>query len=197
MPYLGYNEPLWSTSDDFITKRRLHSTQDGNLVNWWEESKMASSVFVILEGYSLVLQQSKSVSLLVTSNFELERMDSNKHSQSDFALSLDFHCLKNFAKGINLLCKASLWCVLLHKRAICTSKSDQYIPLWWAKLKLECLIIIRFIYFNSKFKVTCKIEDFKCQCIIKHFKEKSLKFVLFQLPFCFFSHQNSLTNLPS
>lgn len=121
---------------------------------------------------------------------------SNRHSQSDFAHSFDFHCLTNFAKGINLLCKASLWCVLLRKRPIYTSKSDRWIPLWWAKFELECLLII-FIYFNSKFKVTCKNEDFECRCIKTHFEEKSLKFVLFQSPFCFFSHQNSLTNLPS
>ena len=40
---------------------------------------------------------------------------SNRHSQQDFAQSFDFHFLTNFAKGISLLCKASLRCVLLRK----------------------------------------------------------------------------------
>ena len=121
---------------------------------------------------------------------------SNRHSQSDFAHSFDFHCLTNFAKGINLLCKASLWCVLLRKRPIYTSKSDRWIPLWWAKFELECLLMI-FIYFNSKFKVTCKNEDFECQCIKTHFEKKVSNLYSFSRHFAFFSHQNSLTNLPS
>ena len=65
-------------SDGLITKSRLHSTQDGNLIKvfWWEDSKMATSVFEILDGFSLVwvpmYQQSKSAFLPVTQNFELE-----------------------------------------------------------------------------------------------------------------------------
>ena len=53
------------------------------------------------------------------------------------------------------------------------------------------------VYFNSKLKVTCKNEGFEYQCIKTHFDKESLKFVLFQSSFCFFFHQNSLTNLPS
>ena len=121
---------------------------------------------------------------------------SNIYCQSDFAHSFDFPCLTSSAKGIDLLCKASLWCVLIHKLPIYMSKSDWYTPLWWAKFDLEYLLTI-FIYFNSKFKVTCKNEDFECRCIKTHFEEKSLKFVLFQSPFCFISCQNSLPNLPS
>ena len=49
--------------------------------------------------------------LLMALNFEFELIDiSNRHSQSDFALAFDFHCHRNFAQGINSLCKASLWC---------------------------------------------------------------------------------------
>ena len=36
----------------------------------------------------------------------------------------DFHCLSNLVKGINLLCKASICCVLLRKCPIYTSKSE-------------------------------------------------------------------------
>ena len=62
----GQNEQFWSASDDFITLSRLQSTQDCNVVEvfWSEESKMATSVFVILDSFSLVwvpmYQQSKS-----------------------------------------------------------------------------------------------------------------------------------------
>ena len=58
------------------------------------------------------------------------RIRISDYSQSDFVHYFDFHYLINFAKGANLLCSASLWCVLLCKRPIYTYKSDQYIPLW-------------------------------------------------------------------
>ena len=99
-------------------------------------------------------------------------MDTSKrHSQSDFA-----H---------NLLFKASLWCVLLRKRQIYNSKSD-----WWIQL------LLIFLYFNSKFKVTCKNENFDldCRCIKAHIEANSLKFALCQLPFCFFSYPNRPLN---
>ena len=110
----------------------------------------------------------------------------NRHSQSDFAHCFNFHYLKNFAKDINLLWKASLWCVLLREPPIYTSKNNRYIPLRCAKFELECLLII-FIYFNSKFRVICENEDFKYRCIKIHFDEKRLRFLLFHSPFCFFS----------
>ena len=63
---------------------------------------------------------------------------SNRRSQSDFAHSFDFCCLTNFSESINLLC--FFWCVLLRKRPIFTSNSDRWIPLWWTKFELECLL---------------------------------------------------------
>ena len=49
-------------------------------------------------------RHSKSTFFQVTLNFELEQMDINsRHFNSNFAHSFDFHCLTNFAKGINLL----------------------------------------------------------------------------------------------
>ena len=40
------------------------------------------------------------------------------------------------------------------------------------KIELKCLLII-FIYFNLKFKVTCKNEDLEYPCIKTHFEKKS------------------------
>ena len=64
------------------------------------------------------------------------------------------------------------------------------------KNELECLLMI-LIYFNSKFKVTCKNGDFEYRCIRTHF-EKSMRILIFQPPFCcFLFHQNTLTTLCS
>ena len=114
--YLGYNEPFWSVCDGFITKSRLQSTQDGNLVKlfWWEESKMATSMFEILDGFSLVwvpmYQQSKSAFLQVALNFELGLMDiSNRHNQTLLTLftSLPYKFCERYqfvVQGFSLVC---------------------------------------------------------------------------------------------
>ena len=49
--------------------------------------------------------------------------------------------------------KSNLWCELLCKPSIYTSKSDQWIKIWWAQFELECLttnlqICSRFFYFR-------------------------------------------------
>ena len=61
---------------------------------------------------------------------------------------------------------------------------------------MECLLLI-FIYFNSKFKVTYKNGDFKCRYIRTHSEEKPSK--IFNITFAIlpFSHQNTLTKLLS
>ena len=91
----------------------------------------------------------------------------------------------------------SLWWDLLCKCLIYTLKSDQWITIWWAKFELECLLLI-FIYFNSKFKVTCKNGDFKLNAgTSEHIPKKiCLKFLTLHLPFCLFPHQNIFTWLP-
>ena len=61
---------------------------------------------------------------------------------------------------------------------------------------MECLLII-FICFNSKFKATCKNEDFDYRCIKTHFDEKSQKFGNISVTVFLFSHQSSLTYLLS
>ena len=54
---------------------------------------------------------------------------------------------------------------LLNNCSVYTMKSnqwsDQWITIWWAKFELKCLLLI-FIYFNSKFKVSCKSGEFEC-----------------------------------
>ena len=67
---------------------------------------------------------------------------SDRHCQSNFAHHFYFHCLINFAKGIDLLCKTSLWCLLLRKRPIHNSKSIRWILSWWAKFESEFLLTI-------------------------------------------------------
>ena len=79
---------------------------------------------------------------------------SRRHLYSNFAHSFDFKSLTKFAKSINLWWMVSQWCELLCNLSIYTLKSDQWIPTWWAKFEFECLKL-SYIYFNSKFKVTC------------------------------------------
>ena len=71
---------------------------------------------------------------------------------------------------------ASLWCDLLCKLSINTWKSGQWITIIVSKkLKLEYLLLLIFIYSNSKFKVTCKNRDIECQYIRTQTKEKTSK----------------------
>ena len=72
------------------------------------------------------------VFLLVTLNFELVSLDiSSRHFLSDFSYSFDFHCLTNFKKGIDLLCKASLWCELLRNFQFTPRRVIYESHLWW------------------------------------------------------------------
>ena len=138
----------------------MRSLQNGEF-NVWNTSRFLVGIKLVSPMY----QQSKSA-LIATNDFKFwigVNGYSNRHYQSDFSHSFDFHCLTN------LLCRASLSCLLFRKRPIYASKSDRYIPLWWAKFELECLQII-FIYFNLKFKVTCK--NFECSCIKTYFEDK-------------------------
>ena len=54
--------------------------------------------------------------------------------------------------------------------------------------ELECLLLI-FIHFNAKFKVTCKNGDFEYRYIRPHSKEKPFK--IYNIAFAILSsHQN-------
>ena len=99
----------------------------------------------------------KNLFLLFTSKFWIGVNGyCNTHAKSDFAQSFDVRWLTNFAKGIDLLCNSSFWFVPSCKHPIYTIKCDQWIPLWWAKFELECLLIM-FIHFNSNFKALAKM----------------------------------------
>ena len=77
---------------------------------------------------------------------------SSRHSNSNFAHSLDFHPLTNFAKNINLSCRWFL------KLSIYTLKSDQWITIWWAKFELECLLLTMTNIHLLQFKIQCHLQ---------------------------------------
>ena len=64
-------------------------------------------------------------------------------------------CLPNFAKIANLSCMVSLWCDSWCWFLFAPFWSNQKITKWWAKFRLECLLLI-FIYTNARFIFICK-----------------------------------------
>ena len=93
--------------------------------------------------------------------------------------------LTNLGKSTALWCMVSFWYELLCNVLIYTSKTDQWITMWWPKLQLEYLLLLS-IYFNLKFKVTCKNGDFECRYTITHSVEKRQIFLTLHSPFCIF-----------
>ena len=85
----------------------------------------------------------------------------NKHSNTNFAHSLDFHYLTNFVENINIhlcdICRglSLLGMKLLCKCSIYTLKSDQWITIWWAKFELECLLLIFSLH---QFKIKSRLQ---------------------------------------
>ena len=69
---------------------------------------------------------------------------------------------------VSICCATLLFgvCYYAHLQFTARRVIDDHIMV--SKFELECLLII-FIVFNSKCKVTCKNKDFKCQCIKTHF----------------------------
>ena len=63
--------------------------------------------------------------------------------------------LTNFAKITNLSCMVSLWFDSWCWFFFTPFWSNQLITKWWAKFRLECLLLI-FIYTNAEFIVICK-----------------------------------------
>ena len=70
-----------------------------------------------------------------------------------FAHPIDFFCLTNFVKNTNLSGMVSLWyeswCWFLF-----TPFWNNQSTKWWAKFKLECLLLIC-VYTNAKFIIIC------------------------------------------
>ena len=65
-----------------------------------------------------------------------------------------------------------------------------------SKIWIGCLLLI-FIYFNSKFKVTCRNGDFECWYIRTYSKEKLSKISNITFTDLPFSHWNTLTAILS
>ena len=64
-------------------------------------------------------------------------------------------CLTNFEKNTNLLGTVSLWYESWCWFLFAPFWNNQWITKWWAKFKLECLLLIC-TYTNTKFNVICK-----------------------------------------
>ena len=81
---------------------------------------------------------------------------SHSHTYMYFAHPITAYwlfCLTNFEKNTNIRYNFSLvWLVLI---LICAILEHQRITKWWAKFKLECLLLIC-VYTNAKFIVICK-----------------------------------------
>ena len=125
--------------------------------------------------FAMMYGHSKSEFWKVTWNFELEQISiSSRHSNPNFC-SLYWFSLPSVA---NFVVDGFLWWGLSCKLSIGTLKNDQWITNWWAKFKLECPLL-KTIYSNSKFKVTCKkiwnLNSFECRYIRTLSEEKSSK----------------------
>ena len=72
-----------------------------------------------------------------------------------FAHPIEFFCLTNFEKNTNLSDMVSLWYDSWCWFLFAPFWNNQWITKWWAKFKLECLLLIC-TYTNAKFIVICK-----------------------------------------
>ena len=88
----------------------------------------------------------------------------------------------------------SLWCELLRELSIYTLKSDQGITIWWAKFKLDCLLLI-VIYSNQKFKSLAKGRTLNTGTSELNTEETTSK--IFTLHSSFFFLIKNVTKLPS
>ena len=81
---------------------------------------------------------------------------SHSHTYTYFAHSIDFFCLTNFEKkNTNLSGTVSLWYESWCWFLFAPFWNNQWITKWWAKFKLEYLLLIC-TYSNAKFIVICK-----------------------------------------
>ena len=80
---------------------------------------------------------------------------SHSHTYTYFAHPIDFYCLTNFEKNTNLSDTFSLWYESWCWFLFAPFWNNQLITKWWAKFKLECLVLIC-SYTNAKFIVICK-----------------------------------------
>ena len=85
---------------------------------------------------------------------------SHSHTYTYFAHPIDFFCLTNFEKNTNSSGTVSLWYESWCWFLFAPFWNNQQITKWWAKFKLECLLLIC-TYTNAKFTVICKPRDFE------------------------------------
>ena len=69
--------------------------------------------------------------------------------------------------------------------------------MWGAKFELECLLLLIFIYRNSKFVVICKNADSECWYIVYWTHTKDKCFLTSHSPFCLIIIKITPTILPS
>ena len=80
---------------------------------------------------------------------------SQTHTYTYFAHPIDFFALPILKKNTNLSGTVSLWYESWCWFLFAPFWNNQKITKWWAKFKLECLLLI-FSYTNEKFIVICK-----------------------------------------
>ena len=81
---------------------------------------------------------------------------SHSHTYMYFAHPIDFFCLYQFLKkNMNLSGMVSLWYDSWCWFLFAPFWNNQWITKWWAKFKLECLLLLC-TYTNAKFIVICK-----------------------------------------
>ena len=81
---------------------------------------------------------------------------SHSHTYMYFAHPINFFGLNQFwKKNTNLSGMVSLWYESWCWFLFAPFWNNQYITKWWAKFKLECLLLIC-VYANAKFIVICK-----------------------------------------
>ena len=79
---------------------------------------------------------------------------SHSHTYMYFAHLIDFFCLTNLEKKYEFIRYgfSLVWFLVL---ILIRTRNNQLITKWWAKFKLECLLLIC-IYTSAKFIVICK-----------------------------------------
>ena len=80
---------------------------------------------------------------------------SHSHTYTYFAYPIDSFCLIDFEKNTNLSNTVSLWYESWCWFLFAPFWNNQLVTKWWAKFKLECLLLI-YTYTNAKFIVICK-----------------------------------------
>ena len=148
--------------------------------------KVAKILLHISDGFSsvrvLMYRHSKSSFLQVTLQFWIV----NSNFCSFFWLSLPYQFCEKYQFGADGF---SLVLVIMYTFNLAyTLKNDQWITIWWAKLELECLVLI-FIYSNSNSRSLAKTWTLNAgtSCTSELIPKKyHLQFLTLHPPSCLF-----------